>query len=108
MDPTQAAQSFIEGLLHNQWFVAATIFIFFLFFIAGVVWLNKRMDDRDAKWFERLDKRDEEIKEMVHNYYNATGTTSLTLQAVGQSMGGVADELQELRHIIDTRLGAKS
>jgi cbb3-type cytochrome oxidase subunit 3 len=137
IDPTQAGQSVIEALLNNQWFVAAVILFFFLCFLAATVYvINKvgkmldanqaRMDARDASWQERLDKkeaennarldkRDDEVKELVHNYYNTQGTTSLTLQALGQSLNGVGERLEDveargekIENLINSKLEARA
>lgn len=125
MDPSQSSHMVLESLLDKQWFVAAIIIFFFIFFIAAVVWgVTKfrevmdnsisRQDQRDEKSNIRLDKKDEELKEIAHNYYNAFGTMSLTLQATGQAVTGLAERqgdietrMESLEKTIQAKLEAK-
>lgn len=92
MDPSQAAQDIFESFMMRQWFVAAVLIADIVFLVIAFVWLLKRQD-----------KRDEELKEVVHNYYNATSTNSLAMQALASSMTNTADELADLRRSVDDK-----
>lgn len=92
MDPNQIAADLMDSFMMRQWFVAAVLLADIVFLILAFIWLLKRQD-----------KRDEEIKEVVHNYYNATSTNSLSMQALASSMNNVAEELADLRRAVDGR-----
>ena len=90
MDPSQAAQDIFEQVMMRQWFVAAVLLMDIVFLVIAFVWLLKRQD-----------KRDSEIKDVVHHYYNALGANTLSNHALAEGVKDVASELADLRRAVD-------
>lgn len=104
MDPSQAAQDIFEHFMMRQWFVSAILVAVLVFVIIAFLWVLNRQDKRDKDYLSRSDKRDEEIKTLVHNDHNVMSTNSLVLQALASSDSEQARAIESLtREVIDIK-----
>lgn len=104
MDPSQAAQDIFESFMMRQWFVSAILVAVLVFVISAFIWVLNRQDKRDKDYLARSDKRDEEIKTLVHNDHNVMSTNSLVIQALASSSEDQARAIENItREVIDIK-----